>query len=896
MSRHFPHLTDTAFPNLDTVTPYERKTDFDYSRYDYEASIKLCNVPWPYDYSHVVYWTGAKMRDAYFDGIHGRTVELGQGFTRTQQDRIVVPVPYDVCLTYSYVYMRVPMLTEDEAIDHETASGIRTVCAFVSDVIYQAPSSTLLVLDVDWWTTYMPHLSITSMMLTRGHAPMWDVPADEYLANPKGTCRRLLTPDVDFGSGSEMVRAGEVMPLSTAEPMLVMASTIPYANISSIPTASTSSSTPPTYYDTGARNGEQVGVNGFVWAPGGRSYAGMSSPSDATHIDNEMMTGLYYYGIPGSDVASGVLDALFSALPVFATSVQAAFIVPSDLVTLGTSLTVAGVELTRVYSKGAFQDLGSFEIQKDSFGYPAKYADIAKLYTYPYAHVTVSDDAGSSIDVRIETTDGTIAAAQLVSIAWPMLAWDVALTNIASTGGSATYTWMRLPGDTYERHVPNADVAAHLMSYDFPTYALYLDASTEQGMLAQAGTERSRHDAIVSYQSTMRGANTSEQNAYESNATAKANADASADTAKANADASADTSKANTDASADTAKGNTTRSTQNMTTNAARQNSYRTTDKSNAITYTANTASYDVSFVRGSTFVAQHQNQVASVAGISNALTQTGGSVAGSLLAGNEVGALLSGANGAAGAIVAGAAYPVTVATEAALAALSENSILKKATDTALLAEINCENANDQNEEITENNVKTADDNATDTQTTTKNNATRTQGTAKDNATRTQGTAKGNASRSQGTGDSNANYTRDTTEENAKAQLENAQQDYLDDLRRYDVMTPNAHGSYTGTGIHEQMRNRGLHFRIVTQDDSAIARAGDAFLRYGYRFDGQWNVRSWCPSGSRYCYWQSSDIVQDMTAQPNVMASRSIRAILEQGITVWADPREIGRW
>lgn len=874
MSRHFPHLTDTAFPNLDTVTPYERKTDFDYSRYDYEASIKLCNVPWPYDYSHVVYWTGARMRDAYFEGIQGRTVELGQGFTRTQQERIVVPVPHDVCLTYSYVYMRVPMLTEDEPIEHETASGIRTVCAFVSDVIYQAPSSTLLVLDVDWWTTYMPHLSVTSMMLTRGHAPMWDVPADEYLANPKGTCRRLLTPDVDFGSGSEMVRAGEVMPLSTAEPMLVMASTIPYANISSIPTASTSSSTPPTYYDTGARNGEQVGVNGFAWSPGGRSYAGMSSPSDATHIDNEMATGLFYYGIPGSDVASGVLDTLFSALPVLATSVQAAFIVPSDLVTLGTSVTVAGVELTRVYSKGAFQDLGTFEILKGAFGYPAKYADIAKLYTFPYAHVTVSDDAGASIDVRIETTDGTIAAAQLVSIAWPMLAWDVALTNIASTGGNATYTWMRLPGDTYERHIPNADVAAHLMSYDFPTYALYLDAATEQGMLAQAGTERSRHDAIVAYQSTMRGANTAEQNAYASNATAKVNADASADTAKANADASADTSVTNTA---------NTGTTQTANTNV--QNTERTAE-----TTARNTANSEIEgIVNQQTFdLGEQDDEFTTYSGDA----QLKGEAVGGIM--NTVNAAMTGNIG--GTIAAGVGSIVAISTKSAITDAASNVITEKVginqqanSDTSAEQRTAASNItlaqNMAATQVTYNNVSNANTNAA-------NSAA----TAKANATRTQGTAKANASRSQGTGDSNANFTRDTTEENAKAQLENAQQDYLDDLRRYDVMAPNAHGSYSGTGIHEQMRNRGLHFRVVTQDDSAIARAGDAFLRYGYRFDGQWNVRSWCPSGSRYCYWQSSDIVQDMTAQPNVIVARSIRARLEQGITVWADPKEIGRW
>ena len=855
MSRRFPHLQDTAFPDLDTVDPYKRKTTFDYGRYDYEAPIKLCNVQWPYDYSHVVNWTSETARDAYFDNLEGMTVDLGSGFVRTQLDRIVVPVPYDVALTYNYVYMRVPMLTEAEAIDYETQDGIRTVCAFVSDVIYNAISSTTLVLDVDWWTTYLPQLSITSMMLTRGHAPLIRTTADEYLANPVRNCADLLTADVDFGSG-EIVRSGEVMPLSTAEPVLVLASTVPYSDINGMTRATSAQSSSPTYYDTGARNGEQVGVSGFVWAPGGKSYDNMTNPSSATHVSADAPTGLYYYGVMGHDVTAGKLDVAFGLLPTFALSVQSAYVVPSDLVNLSRPHAIGTATLYEVGTKQGYQKLGTFEIDKGMFGYPERYADLAKLYTAPYAHLELSDDAGHSVSVNVEDTSGKIDVSQLLSATWPMLKWEVALMGLSSTADHARFTWTSFDGSKVARTIYNSDFAKTVMSYDFPTYALYLDARTEQAARGNARLDRARHDAIVAYQATMRSANTAEQNAYASNATAKTNADASADTAKTNVE--------NTGEAQDT---NTATSNNLRTTLTGYQNDLRSQIAEDAQSGTNNTTyslgEQDVEFNMYSSDIALKSE---AISGAMNTL--------GSLMSGNTT-----------GAIATGVASLVTITTNQALndaaidvidnkVGIQQDHVSLSVSETNAAASNTTREQNKASKDINDTNVELANTNAGNTQRTTKANAARTKETA----------------------DANAGYSRDTTEENAKAQLENAQSDYLDDLRAFAADAPNAHGAYAGEAIHEALRNRGVHLRAITQDSSAIARAGDAFLRYGYRYDGMWAVDDWCPRGAKYCYWQSSDVMQDMTARPNVMASRSIRAMLEQGITVWSNPDEIGRW
>lgn len=868
----FPKIGETnTFPYLDNARPFERHVTFDYGRYDYAATAKLCKVPWPSDYRHTVWWLSEQMRDTWFENLEGQSIELTHGTLRTQTDTITLDVPYDVALTYNYVYMKVPQITEDAPIDHERAGGIRTVCAFIDSCEYQSPSATLFRLSVDVWTTYMPYTSIHGMMLDRGHAPMWAMSASSYLANPIANCGNLLAPDVSFGDAS-IVRGGDYEPLSTANPIYVLASTIPYSQINGITRAYTHNSTAATYYDTGARNGEQVGVRSYQWGSG-KGYNGMTSPSTPTHADGSIPSGLYYYGILGTAVANGALATIFDALPVLATSCQAAFVVPSDLVTLGTTHTIEGVTVYEVSNKG-LQQVASFDVTKQLFGYPTKYADIAKLYTEPYAHLEVSDDLGNSTVIAIEDTTGSVDVSQMLSVAFPAIEWRAAVTNVANTGGDVRYAWKALDGTSKQKTFPNADLASTFIDFGIPTYALYLEARTTQALRTWADAQQQRASAIVAYQNTMRSANTAEHNAYDSNATGKANADASADTGKANADASADTAKANT-----------TRNTNNARTNADRENSYRSTAEQNARNYTANTTAIDLDFMTASTITALQQNQIGAIAGINNIVSSGMGSVAANVVAGNDVGAALSAATTAAGALNAGATYAMTISTDANLAQIAMQVATDKATEAAALAYTNKENANAQNTELTGNNADTADNNATATQTTTKANASR-----------SQATAKANASRSQATGDSNANYSRDTTEENAKATLENARAGYDRSLTAASVEPPTAHGSYAGTSVHEIWENRGIHLRGVTQAAGAIKQAGDTFLRYGYALNAAWEVDSWVPTGHTYCYWQSTDLWQNVADVDNTQAERMLEAILAAGVTVWDTPEHVGRF
>lgn len=850
----FPHLRGTPFPNFSTVDPYRRKVDFDYGRYDYEASVKLCNVPWPFDYRHVVNWADERARDAYLGGIDGRTVELSQGFVRTQLDRVAVNVPYDVALTYNYVYMKVPTLTGDELLEHETAAGIRTVCAFISECVYQAPSTTLLVLDVDVWTTYLPHLSTSAVMLERGHAPMYKTTASEYLTDPVNKCADLLTPDVDY-AGSDITRGGAFEPLSTSQLVYVIASPIPHDQLLSITQATSQSDTPATYYDLTARNGYQVGVSGYTWPSDGKSYAGMNIPASVTRAEGSAPTGLYYYGIYAANVNHGALETIASLLPVFITSAVAAYVVPANLIGISEQYVVGGFSIYKVTSEYRLQGGPTFTLSKSMFGYPERYADIAKLYTFPYAHLEISDDLGNGINLHVEDCHGNIESMQALSVIWPTLAWEVALTNVASVAGDVTYSWRKLTAGAESHTLPGADFMRFLLSYDVPTYALRLTAKREAALGGYADAQARRESAIVSYQSAMRSANTGLENALASNATAKTNSDASADTALTNVQ--------NTGVA--------------QTTNTATQNNARTiitgyqnTNRTN-VTSDEESGATQTIYALGNADV--EYNMYATDAQLKS------DSVGGAM---NTIGSLASG--NVVGAITGGVASIVSITTSQYIADLSEDNIEQKVA-------INQDHTR----------LVTNEANTLATNTTATNNATATSvntinvNLANTNATNSNTTAKANSARTKATGDANASYSRGTTEENAKAALTLAKDVYEASLVNAGLQPPVMHGEYSGDMRAETFQRRGLHLRAITQSDGALSRTADAFLRYGYQYSGIWEIASWCPAGHDFCYWQASDLWQSIRDIANPTAERVYESILTMGVTVWNDPEKIGR-
>lgn len=838
----FPHLTDNDFPHIGNVNPYSTNPTFDYSRYDgMTAHALLCNVTWDEQYLHAVNWPDVATRDAWFASLQD-VISCELGFTRLEMEHVSVDVPLDSARLYNYVVLSFPQLTLEQPIRNEQ-HGIRTVFAFIDDYIYKAPSTTELILSIDVWTTYLPHTYITGCMLDRGHAPMWALDVSTYLQDPIANMAMLATADDSFGDAG-IVRDSEFVPVYSSNPMLIISSTIPHNQLNSLVAAASNAGSAATYYDTGTRNGTQVGVSGYVWSADGKTYSGARNPTNTAHADGNLVSTWLYAISSVSD-----LEVIANALPQLITSAKACVVVPSSYVTLSqTYRTIGTSTIWACTVSSAMHTLESFDITKAAFGYPSKYADITKLYTFPYAYLMVSDDLGNAVTVRVEDTHGTLEVKDQLSATFGALSWDAIVDDVANTSGSVQYTIRTLTGQE-SKTLSGSDFAARTIPLGIPTYGLYLMASTVAGMEGYADAEAKRRSAITSYQSSMRSANNG-----------AANAIASANTALTNATASANTELSNTQNSNATIRANAVLANNLRSLVAGYQNTANSDQAANSNQNAYDSGAADVEYTMYATDAALKSE---SVSGVMNAMSHA---VTGDAM----------------GVVAAGVASIVNISTNSALASLST-----LATDTKVAISQDHTSQASSIQQTLNSNVTTATNSnntsTTNNTTTTSNaNAQSSRNTAVSNATRTNGTATGNASASRG-----------TSEENSKQALETARLNWQDSIAAQAARAPVAFGEQSGNALADAYGRKGVHVRVMTQDDGSIARAGDTFLRYGYRYDGLWTIGELVPQTRKYSYWQSHDVFLASATLPNDIEHR-LRSIFADGVTIWNDPSEIG--
>ena len=443
----FPHLSDTNFPDIDTVDVFKYRNEFDYTRYNYsQMKITMCAVPWDMGEAHigartisgignVVWFESEANRDAWFAAIpDDKCLRFSTKYRDLHTANYIdLPIPYDVACNYNYIAVEYALLANDGSpVDYETSDGLRKWFWFIREVEFRGANSTRIHLMIDAWQTFMYRVDVTGMMLERGHAPMASVDADTYLTDPLNNCAHLLAPDIDYGAAT--IAKGQSEIVFNAGNMLAV------------------------FITTARPAGTWGSKTGGDWqTPGAWNNTEQGNPA-------------YMAFCMAASNLSDFLTTVNASYPQFVPTIKAIAFISEDMVTLGNSFTFAGVEchyLTAHYKQNTLMTL-----DKDLFGYSSRYENIAKLYTSPYAHIELTDENGNVTEVRVEDTRGKLYLETCLNLVFPWLAIDGHITGIGS-GGRRTVSFSHVTDRTMPIRGSWYDT---VRTWNIPTFGIYQDA------------------------------------------------------------------------------------------------------------------------------------------------------------------------------------------------------------------------------------------------------------------------------------------------------------------------------------------------------------------------------------------------------------------------------------
>lgn len=824
MYEKFPHLTnnESDFPIIDNVDVYKYDNDFDYSRYDYEQMhLQICNVPWDMGEAHignrvisgignVVYFESSAKRDKWFDDIPDNKCErFDTKFKELHRNMFIdVPIPYDVCARYNYLCVHYELFANaNSPVEYEKDGGILDWFWFIREVEFLAPNTTRLHIMLDAFQTFIYDINVTSMILERGHAPLFATNADTYLANPVNNNQYLLAPDVDYGDVPSIAKHSEEIIFNAGNMKAVIITT---AN--------------PYNGSWGSKaDGNWKCASGHFTVQGTESYCAFAI--DATSL-------------------TSFLANIDSSIPQFMQTIKAICFISSNYITLGSSFTFANTSCKLISAGYTTSDLYTFD--KNDFGYPANCRDFAKLYTYPYAQLVITDENGDSSIVRIEDCKGKLQLKSKIGLVWPWLRVNGHLSGIGKTA-SKTISFYNISSNSISIEGNWYD---YLYDWDIPTFGVTQDASVNNDFATHfdrlqqstAGTNQYNNE-IDSATAALYDANATAANtlANASNSSTTTLSNANLQIALNNANTAAGNAHANTSADINVAQaaGNTAAAsalTGNSTNNQI--------DYQYATGTTAAVSSGVSGAVNGATAMAGGGPIASAAAAASSGVINVVSSLLTMQAGINYTSAQLEAANDQMGrnlAVTETAAYDET---------------------SAAITEANARNtaANSYTSGVANNNAALINNNAYNDASTINANAARDYNAASSIATRNLNTVNSAISNQQ---------------------------------NQAALMSQFEYGDFSN-GETATSRPMGLFCNVVTQNDYAIRRTADEFARYGYRYDGQWQFDGNWNIGKYFTYWKLRDFWIENISIPDMYIDQ-IRFFLLEGVTIWRNPESIGK-
>lgn len=494
-NRQYPHISDTEFPDLNTVDAYKYKNTVDYDAYGDTVKIKLMNVPWCGDYDNVVYFESIKDRDKWFnDQVNEQNspvCELSSMFRLYSHGNIKIPLPIDEAMKYNYCYIDYGKLP-----NQSKASENSKMFYFIQGMDQASVNATDIILELDVWTTFIHQYNIQYMNLVRGHAPMTTTTVDKYLQNPVENSEYLLTPDVNYGDGLQRVGSEKHTIINDSNEMYLCFAT-----------------------------------SGDVTSSWG------NTTKTRAMYNSQMLSNVQVVGCELSQWST-FRSNIESQLPQFLQTVKAMFVIPKKLLsTTGSAFTIAGVEF-HFFSSNTNKKLDNYKFTKAAFGYDSKYSNIAKLYTYPYAALEVNDFNGNTTQIRVEECGSELGMYVVTNIMYPYINTEAYLTGM---GGASNSTLSFYQSSSNKFTIGGRDYNFNTQ-WDIPCFAVQLTASNDWTLNGKIGADASLASSNAS-------ASTGKTNADNAASTSKLNSTDSADASELNSMTSSNTSFASMNSS-----------------------------------------------------------------------------------------------------------------------------------------------------------------------------------------------------------------------------------------------------------------------------------------------------------------------------------------------------------
>lgn len=840
----FPHLQNaTAFPDTDTRVYEQYRNVFDYNVWTPNTVIKLCHVNWYDDYHDVVKFTDDTTRNEWFDNLDGETVKLTTNMyiARADADGIKLPVPYMTAQQYNYIVVDFShdiINTPYQKTDVQTRYHF-----FITSVRAEAPNTTTCTLARDVWTDYINSTTINGMVLTRGHAPLTEMTPQELLKNPRANCRDFTLPDVDYGNAASNIRKSTPVNLQNGTRYICVAATF---SPEQLQTMSGMHGTNITDSDPTYSNADGT-VTNFSWGAGNISTSNVAGAGTSYNsIDNLTASNVSMYALESSKISGEYFDTLFTYYPHIMSQITAVFVATANMMRLGNAISVNGVEWHTV--SGARAKLSDINLTIDDFGYASEYAQITRLYLAPYAHLEVSDNIGNK--TRVEIADcGQLSVQTVTSLSYPILRQIAWLDGIGSDGDTSIII-NAINGANITGNVPNTDVLKTLISHDIPTYALQRRAiDARRADAYNQNIAQARENAILAYENGARAANVALSN------TARSNTNSITNTNLTNALNSTVTANSN-NASNAIYKNNVTQQNLLMTAsnNKIDEMNVATLDLTTRLVNTEITAS-----------------AIGTVTAALGAIGTAATGIAVTAATGGAAAPMVAAGLGAAGSVGLSSASFATGASKTA----TEAAYKQAYNDAAAFA------AKKYNGQA--NSVSIAMAGTQNIQSITLN----TNNTNASNATNSS-VAGNNAN----TSNANASASRNQSVDNAKRVMVNTRSNVNAAWR--DLLNHAAQpvGAYGGDNFRQATGLDTMTMKIVTEDNGAIAAAGDYMLRYGIASNKLYSRPSLTPC-KHFAYWQCADIWIICPFAQNEQL-QTIRDIFSNGVTIWMKPEEVG--